>query len=258
MQNHTETLWHQRFVIQARWSAQVRQHLLNELAPLPIRRILEVGCGTGAILSEPIWSRYTRIGLDIHWAYLKYAQATIPAASLCQGDAHVLPFARASFDLCYTHYLLLWVNAGRVLRECVRVTRPGGFVAALAEPDYGGRIDYPPEFCPLGDYQIRAIQKAGGNPFIGRKLAELFTQAGLIHLRVGILGAYWQYPPNPQEITSGWSLLKMDLQEEIPLESLERWERRDRIAWEQGKRILFVPTFFAWGQVPQNSRENYP
>jgi len=252
VRNNDEAFWHQRFLIQARWSAQVRQYLLSEIASFPIHRILEIGCGTGAVLSDPIWSAYAHFGLDIRWVFLKYAQGVIPSANLCQGDAHALPFAGASFDLCYTHYLLLWVKPEQVLRECVRVTRPGGVVAALAEPDYGGRIDYPPEFSPLGNHQIRAIQNAGGDPFIGRKLADLFSRAGLVHLRVGILGAYWRYPPDPQDLASEWSLLRADLKEEIPQESIEHWEKRDFTAWEQGKRILFVPTFFAWGQVPQN------
>jgi SAM-dependent methyltransferase len=59
-----------------------------------------------------------------------------------QADRHTLPF-QPVFDVTFCHFLLLWVsNPEKVVAEMGRVTRPGGSVR-LAEPDYGGRIDYP-------------------------------------------------------------------------------------------------------------------
>ncbi len=51
--------------------------------------------------------------------------------------------------------------------EMVRVTRPHGFVLALAEPDYGGRIDYPSELSTIGNWQIEAAEGARGKPVYG-------------------------------------------------------------------------------------------
>jgi hypothetical protein len=29
-----------------------------------------------------------------------------------------------------------------------------------------------------------------------------------------------------------------------------RLQKLDKLAWERGERVLFVPTFYAWGRVP--------
>jgi hypothetical protein len=44
-------------------------------------------------------------------------------------------------------------------------------------------------------------------------------------------------------------MLKKDLQGAITNEELERLEDVDRQAWNDQKRVLFVPTFYAYGQV---------
>lgn len=251
MQNNADLLfWHQRFLTQAKWSAQIRRHLLKEIGGYPIRQILEVGCGTGAVLSDPIWEPYRRFGLDIYYPYLKHAQHNLPKIQFCQADGYHLPFAANSFDLCYTHYFFLWVEPEQALRELVRVTRSRGFIAALAEPDYGGRIDYPPPLATLGQLQITAIQKAGGDPFIGRRLASLFSKSGLINLHVGVFGAYWIYPPDIEVTTSEWLALRFDLQHMLSPEEIDFWHTIDLNAWEKGERVLFVPTFFAYAQKP--------
>ena len=61
----------------------------------------------------------------------------------------------------------------------VRVTHPGGFVLALAEPDYGGRIDYPTELSQIGDWQKNALKQQGANPLMGRELRSIFSHAGI-------------------------------------------------------------------------------
>ncbi|MGB9897293.1 class I SAM-dependent methyltransferase [Thermanaerothrix sp.] len=251
MPNNVDLLfWHQRFLTQAGWSAQIRQHLLKEIGNHSIRRILEVGCGTGAVLSDSIWEPYLRYGLDIQFSFLSHAKHLLPSSHLCQGDGYNLPFAANTFDLCYTHYFFLWVNPAHVMRELMRVTRPGGFIAALAEPDYGGRIDYPSPLEKLGQLQITAIQKAGGDPFIGRKLASLFSNSGLINLHIGVFGAYWKYPPDLEIAPSEWLGLRLDLQSILPAEDIDHWQALDLNAWEKGERVLFVPTFFAYAQKP--------
>ena len=87
------------------------------------------------------------------------------------GDAHQLPLADGCFDVCLCHFLLLWVTDPiQVLQEMYRVTRSGGVVMALAEPDYGSRIDYPQELSLLGKWQMDSLEQQGADPFIGRKL----------------------------------------------------------------------------------------
>ena len=41
--------WHSRYVLQALWTAKLRQFLLNQVNARPGEQILEVGSGTGAL-----------------------------------------------------------------------------------------------------------------------------------------------------------------------------------------------------------------
>ena len=98
-----------------------------------------------------------------------------------QGDAHRTGFPSASYDLVHARTLLINVpDPEVVVAEMVRLTRPGGWVALL-EPDGGWTVCYPPH--PAWDRltQIfRAAQETdGADTFIGRRLPELFRQAGL-------------------------------------------------------------------------------
>ncbi len=92
-----------------------------------------------------------------------------------------------------------------------RVTRRGRAVLALAEPDYGGRIDYPASLADLGRLQTEGLRQAGANPLIGRELASLFRQAGLVKIETGVLGGEWRYPIPDRDRESEWSTLRADL-----------------------------------------------
>jgi hypothetical protein len=152
------------------------------------------------------------------------------------------------------------------------VTAPGGVVLALAEPDYGARIDYPPELARLGFWQREALRVQGADPDMGRKLKAIFSQAGLEDVEAGVLGGQWTGTPSEQAIESEWEVLEADLKDTPidllvggklpggPLEEEQREEflemelgrlwRVEQQAYEQGSRILYVPTFYAWGRSP--------
>lgn len=244
--------WHQRYVQQSRWTAQIRDHLLSKVN-LPLAcQLLEVGCGTGAVLFdlENRWNNRV-VGLDISQSYLQKASQTSSTKRLIQGDAHKLPFLEASFDLCCCHFLLLWVESALlVLAEMRRVTRPGGWVLALAEPDYGGRIDYPEKLTELADTQTLALQKQGADVNSGRKLASRFHNAGLESVQVGCIGGHWSASPNDQEMALEWAVIRNDMKHILDEYRLDEYEKVEAQAWTKGERILYVPTFWAIGRVP--------
>jgi SAM-dependent methyltransferase len=264
----TSEEWHQRFSQQARWTANLREHLYARAGLENARRILEVGCGTGALLSEWVKASPARPeiiidrsgqknippdlnvhGLDLDRNYLSLARRQAPSAWLVQADAHFMPYAEASFDLLYCHFLLLWVREPRqVLAEMARLLRPGGSLLALAEPDYGGRIDYPPELIELGRQQEEALRRQGAETRLGRRLVSLFHQAGLQDVEIGVLGGQWRGAPSQVEWQVEWAVLQNDLEAFMPCGELDRWRAIDAQAWKRGERVLFVPTFYAWGR----------
>ncbi len=254
--------WKARFIRQAGWTAGLRQYLYGRLDLPQGVRVLDVGCGTGALLGELLGrGRLHLCGIDLNLEFLRQAQhanESRPAGrlSLAQADAFALPFPPSTFDLALCHYFLLWVpNPARALEAIRRVVRPGGAVLALAEPDYGGRIDYPPDLALLGERQRAALRGQGADPELGRRLRALFRQAGLELVEAGVLGGQWQGPPEAEELASEWAVLRSDLQGAFPEGAfpeaeLDRLEALDAQAWQRGERVLFVPTFYAWGRVP--------
>jgi SAM-dependent methyltransferase len=194
-------------------------------------------------------------GLDIDQHVLSFARTNQMPGHYLAGDALALPHAAHTFDVSLCHFLLLWVtNVDRVLDEMVRVTVPGGRVLALAEPDYGGRVDYPESLAEVGELQARSLEAQGSDPRIGRKLRALFARAGLIEVLAGVLGGEWDASPEPDAMSSEWDTLLNDLQGMLSHEELEAFRRQDQKAWREGSRVLFVPTFYAMGRVPPHGR----
>jgi SAM-dependent methyltransferase len=239
--------WHGWFTIQAQWTQSTRLWLYRQARLAQAHRILEVGCGTGVIASEVARLSGARVlGLDIDPAMLDLSRTEL----LClQGDAHALPFSTGSFDIVLCHYLLLWLETPTVaVREMARVVRQGGTVLACAEPDYEGRIDHPPELVDLGRLQAEALRRQGADPAIGRRLGELFTAAGL-DTTIGVMAGSWQVPHVPdQAFAAEWAMRRHDLANLLSPEEMNRLETIDREALQSGRRVLFVPTFYALGR----------
>jgi SAM-dependent methyltransferase len=232
----------------------LRHHLYSRANLASARRVLEVGCGTGAVLTELLMQSHGDIyGLDISAEHLNLAAYNLPGIPLTLGDAHVLPYHAAVFDITLCHFLILWVtDPVLVLSEMARVTQPGGFVLALAEPDYGGRIDFPEELGVLGDWQQTALRQQGADPLLGRRLRAVFQQAGLTNVEAGVLGGQWSGMPSQEDWEMEWKVLEEDhnISESYKTSEFTKLQKLDKLAWERGERVLFVPTFFAWGQVP--------
>lgn len=245
--------WHNRFENQARWTQPLRNHLYRQIKIEQASRVIEVGCGSGVILRElQHFSEPLVFGMDINAEMLNLAMRNIRFPVLFQADAHQFPISTACFDITLCHFLLLWVyDPQQVIREMKRITRPGGFVCVLAEPDYGGRIDFPVDLVDLGKNQAHALQSQGANPEIGRQLRGLLTDEGLIDVIAGVLGGQWRLPFDQEEWELEWDVLEYDLVDDPDFIARKgELKAQDQAAWAEGVRVLYVPTFYAWGKVP--------
>ena len=242
-------LAHRRYVQQAGWTQHLRRHLLARAGIANAKRVLEVGCGTGAVLSTiPLSPRGQLHGVDIDLPSLQLARREATIAKLIAGDAHRLPYSNGSFDIVLSHYLLLWLkHPAGVLAEMRRVTRRGGAVLALAEPDYGLRVDKPESLEELGRMQTEALRAQGANPDLGSRLQELFEVAGFKNVQSGQLEARSNDSSEDHQLER--EIVRADLEGSISASELDKLLNQDALAWQQGSRVLHVPTFYAWAQV---------
>ena len=246
---------HARYLQQAAWTRDLRFYLFERAEWRSARRILEVGCGTGAILRDPVAGQHAGAlprphlhGVDHALDALAQCRVHAPSAILSQGDALALPYRDGSFDITYCHFLLLWVQQPLpALREMRRVTR--GHVLALAEPDYSARVDQPADLAPLGRWQSQALLAQGADVSLGSRLADLFDQAGIRIREAGLMNPWPRAALSTADLQAEWEMLRQDLANTVSESDLERLWRLDAIAHERGERVLYVPTYFAWGQV---------
>jgi ubiquinone/menaquinone biosynthesis C-methylase UbiE len=236
--------WHTRYLQQAAWTRDLRTYLFEKAGLADARRVLEVGCGTGAALRE-LNSPASLLGLDLEPASLAECRIHASAASLTRGDAHSLPYPDQSFDIVYCHFLLLWVRDPlQVVNEMARV---GRVVLALAEPDYSQRVDEPAALKQLGKWQTEALVRQGANPSFGARLAETFYQAGIQLIETGPIQSA-EKKRSAEEWENEWAVIQADLAESVSGEDIQKMKALDEEARRSGERVLHVPTYFAWGK----------
>lgn len=113
--------------------------------------VLDVACGTGVVAREAfdrLNGTGTVVGVDVNAAMLAVARRLRPDIDWRQGDAGVLPFPDASFDvvLCQAA-LMFFPDRVRALREMARVVTKEGAVAVHvwagleAQPAYGPFVE---------------------------------------------------------------------------------------------------------------------
>jgi SAM-dependent methyltransferase len=239
--------WHKRYLQQALWTKDLRAYLFRRAGMGVARKVVEIGCGTGAILSELNTSAAIH-GLDLELVSLLEANLNAPRAILACGDALSLPFATGVFDITFCHFLLLWVRDPlQALLEMKRITRPGGTILALAEPDYYNRVDKPDELASLGRWQAESLHRQGADPGLGMHLQKLFLQAGISIIETGTLHTADQHTFSPEDRDLEWAVMEADLMDQVTKDEMQRLKILDERAWVRGIRVLFVPTYWAFG-----------
>ena len=95
-------------------------------------RILEAGCGTGFWMQRLRQNGYEVYGLDYACDSLKRSKSLVSDLDLCAGNLLGLPFQENSFDAYMSFGVIEHFidGPGPILREALRVLRPGGVILA--------------------------------------------------------------------------------------------------------------------------------
>ncbi|MFA1541470.1 class I SAM-dependent methyltransferase [Actinomadura monticuli] len=175
-----------------RWSRPVAEAFLPWLDVPAGRRWLDVGCGTGALTAAVLAMAAPGriVGVDTSAGFLARARERTgdARAAFLRGDARVLPVAGRRFDAVVSGLALNFVpEPRRALAEFVRVTEPGGAVAAYVW-DYAGGMAMLRHFWDAAtelDPAAAALDEGRRFPMCGPEpLSRLWTDAGLGEVRV--------------------------------------------------------------------------
>jgi SAM-dependent methyltransferase len=134
---------YERFM--GRWSRQLAPRFVAFADVRAGESVLDVGSGTGAVATAILGSAPSArvTGVDRSAPYVAYATAHVAGdhARFLVGDAQRLELPDGTFDRTVSALVMNFIpDRDAALREMIRVTRPGGLVAA-AVWDYGGGME---------------------------------------------------------------------------------------------------------------------
>jgi SAM-dependent methyltransferase len=96
----------------------------------PSGRILDVGCGTGRLLTNLPRQQYQRYGIDISEGMIRKALLKDPDLQCSRASATAIPYPNNSFDVVFCaavlHHLAATQAVKQAIIEMIRVTKPGG------------------------------------------------------------------------------------------------------------------------------------
>ena len=168
--------------------------LLARVGLRPGQAAVDLGCGPAGILdllAAAVGPDGLVVGVDSDPAHVAVARSLAAAEGLANvevinADARRTGLAAGSFDLVHTRTLLITIpQPAAVVSEMVRLARPGGWVAC-EEPDAEFSLCYPelPAWDRMHDLFEASHVRFGADLLIGRRLPELFRNAGLEDVRV--------------------------------------------------------------------------
>jgi SAM-dependent methyltransferase len=179
-----------------RFSRQLSGQLADLAGVRAGQRVLDVGCGPGALTAELVGRLGAEhvVAVDPSEPFVEAARARHPGVTVHRASAEALPFESAAFDAALAQLVVHFMAdpvAG--IREMARVTRPGGVVAACV-------WDHAGEGGPLSLFWGAARRLDPGvhdeSGLAGAReghLAELFEAAGLDGIEAAIVTSRVEY-----------------------------------------------------------------
>jgi SAM-dependent methyltransferase len=156
---------------------------LADIALPAAARVLEIGCGTGAVTR--VLARWPGVGevtgvdpSPIFLARARELAAGLDNVAYHEADGRALPFERDSFDAVVIHTVLSHVpGPERVLAEAARVLCPGGWLAVF-DGDYATTTLAVSDVDPLQSCADMAMAMFVNDRWLARRLPALARDAG--------------------------------------------------------------------------------
>ena len=238
--------------------------LLDKVGLGPGQSAIDLGCGPRGVLdlmAERVSPGGRVVGLDadpVHTAMAVEfaAERRLSGVEIVTADALNTGLPSGSFDLVHARTLFINVpEPAGLAAEMARLARPGGWVAAV-EPDTEHALCYPPHpaFDRVGEIFRVVFSRNGADAAMGRRVPELFRQAGLTD--VGVEAKAQMYPPGNSRRTIRLDLvramrpmvLEMQVATEAELDELDA-ELRPHLT-HPDTILMSGLLFLTWGRKP--------
>jgi SAM-dependent methyltransferase len=178
-----------------RYSLELSPQLADLAGVQEGQRVLDVGCGPGALVEELVERGADVSGVDPSPPFVAAVRERYPAVDVRQATAEQLPFEDGSFDAALAQLVVHFMaDPVRGVSEMARVTRAGGVVAASVWDMAGGRAPLSPfwrvvrQLDPAAEGEARRAGAGEG------QLLELFDRAGLVDVEEVALVLNVQHP----------------------------------------------------------------
>jgi ubiquinone/menaquinone biosynthesis C-methylase UbiE len=172
-------------------------------------RVLDVGCGSGAVtraIARRVGDRGVAVGLDPSPALLDVARELAREAclgdriELYEGSALRLPFPDRSFDAVLCATVLSHVPGGEAaIPELVRVLRTGGRLGVF-DMDTDMTTFTHPDRALTRRIVAAASDATAVDGWLARRMPSLFEQAGLVDIRAR---GFFPLETDPQSFYAG-------------------------------------------------------
>jgi ubiquinone/menaquinone biosynthesis C-methylase UbiE len=255
-----------RLAVISRVLAPSTQSLLDRFEPLPGLTVIDAGCGGGDVsfeLARRVGANGRVIGIDLDESKLVLAREEAVQRGLGNiefRNANVLdPWPTHGAALVHVRFVLTHLaNPERLLERAWEALTPGG-VIATEDIDYGGQFCDPP--CPAFDryaeLYVEALQRRGGDPFIGRRLVRLLESAGFADVDSDLAQPYGRHGDVKQVTTLTFTAIADALtasgiatSEEVARITAEL----DAFAARPDTTMSFPRIFQAWGRKPSDAQ----
>jgi len=238
--------------------------ILDRVGIGPGQAAVDVGCGPSGILdllAERTSPGGRVVGLDIDPANVATAselvrERRLAGVEVIRADAKRTGLPPGSFDLVHARTLLINIpEPETAVAEMVRLAKPGGWVAGQ-EPDAGLSLCYPhlPAWDRINEIFQATYRRQGADPLIGRRLTELYWDAGLVDVGVEVRAGV--FPAGHSRRTIRLELIRsmrpkiigFGLAGERELDELDR-AAREHLS-DPRTLLMSYLYFLAWGRKP--------
>jgi ubiquinone/menaquinone biosynthesis C-methylase UbiE len=182
-----------RILNRAKWPTTLR--LLSAAGLRAGMRVLDVGCGSGAVTLEMaalVGAEGEGVGIDCDSEILELARGEAENLNVALTLRHVSAEELdkvAAYDFAYARYLLSHLCQPELaFVAMVRALRPGGRLV-VEDVYFPGHLCYPPNAAIdsyVGLYQAAARTK-GADPAIGPRLVGMALEVGLVDVRIELV-----------------------------------------------------------------------